>query len=363
MMKTAYHGGQFWEGIGDRFDALSSRDNIVNADVLDAWFSPPPDLLKELGSLLRFACQTSPPTHANGMERAIAEARGVPPQSVFVGAGSSALMFSAWRQWVPEGARVALLEPTYGEYFHLSREIQGAEVHTFPLRAEDDFRFSPEAWLRWIHEARPSVAVLVNPNNPTGTQFSISALAAQMPSDTLLWVDEAYIDYTSAESAESLAAESPQVIVLKSLSKVFGFSGIRAAYLVGAPERLAALRAESPPWAVSLPAQFLGVKVWEHLDYYDACYRETDQLRSALLCRLAPMQGHTLAACANWVLYQLPEGISADAVRSALAAEGVYVRDAGKTAPSLGDGVIRIAVRPLAEQERIGRSLRAIFNP
>jgi histidinol-phosphate/aromatic aminotransferase/cobyric acid decarboxylase-like protein len=271
-------------------------------------------------------------------------------------------MFAAWREWVPPGSRVALLEPSYGEYDHLTREVRGAEAHHSLLTAEDRFRFCPTQWLSWINEVRPAVAALVNPNNPTGTTFDIAELVPHLPRETLLWVDEAYIDYTHAETAEGLAANSDNVVVVKSLSKGYGLSGIRAAYLVGSPDRLASLRPHLPPWAVSFMAQFFGVKVWDYAAYYRARYRETEELRAEFVARLSTVPGGILADCANWVLFKLPPTVTAEAAVSRLIARGIYIRDAGKTAASLGDSVVRIAVRPQEEQERLVQALAEVLQ-
>ena len=65
-----------------------------------------------------------------------------------------------------------------------------------------------------------------------------------MAATTRVWIDEAYIDYVGAkESLERLAASLPNVIVCKSLSKGYALSGARAAYLCGAPQTLAELKA------------------------------------------------------------------------------------------------------------------------
>ena len=91
-----FHGGAFFAAIGDEFDALDRRHAIVNADVLDAWFPPAPNVTATLSAHLPWLLQTSPPTGCEGLVRAIARARGVAPASVLSGAGSSALIFLAF---------------------------------------------------------------------------------------------------------------------------------------------------------------------------------------------------------------------------------------------------------------------------
>ena len=79
------------------------------------------------------------------------------------------------------------------------------------------------------------LVVLVNPNSPTGRHIpraSLEAMLDRVPMHTRVWVDETYIEYAGADqSLEMFAARSENVIVCKSMSKVYALSGARVAYL------------------------------------------------------------------------------------------------------------------------------------
>ena len=70
-----YHGGAFFDAIGDQFDDLNRRKDIISADVLDAWYQPPPLVQEVLTDHIEFIMQTSPPTRSDGLVKSIAEAR------------------------------------------------------------------------------------------------------------------------------------------------------------------------------------------------------------------------------------------------------------------------------------------------
>ena len=80
-------------------------------------------------------------------------------------------------------------------------------------------------------EQRYDLVVLVNPNNPTGRHISrteLEGVLRRVPAQIRVWINEAYIDYLgAAESLERFAAESENVIVCKSMSKVYALSGTR----------------------------------------------------------------------------------------------------------------------------------------
>ena len=72
-----YHGGAFFDAIGAEFNHLERRHEIINADVLDAWFPPSPKVIAALEEDFTWLLRTSPPTHSEGMVRVIARAENV----------------------------------------------------------------------------------------------------------------------------------------------------------------------------------------------------------------------------------------------------------------------------------------------
>src|SRR6185436_3843880 len=105
--------------------------------------------------------------------------------------------------------------------------------------------------------------VFVNPNSPTGRHIQrdqLEKVIQRSPQRTRFWVDETYIEYIGCEqSLGKFAARASNVVVCKSMSKVYALSGLRVAYLCAAPQMLEELRSFTPPWAVSLLAQVAGV--------------------------------------------------------------------------------------------------------
>jgi hypothetical protein len=122
---ACFHGGASIEAVGDTFEALERRSEVINADVLDAWFPPAPGVIAALRECLSWMARTSPPAHAEGLVRTIAKVRGIPDASVLPGAGSSSLIFLVLREWLTAGSRVLVLDPSYGEYPYLFAKVKG----------------------------------------------------------------------------------------------------------------------------------------------------------------------------------------------------------------------------------------------
>jgi histidinol-phosphate/aromatic aminotransferase/cobyric acid decarboxylase-like protein/GNAT superfamily N-acetyltransferase len=369
--EACFHGGAFFAAIGETFETLEQKDHVVNADVLDAWFPPAPGALRALTEHLAWLVRTSPPVDGGGLVRTIAEVRDVPAEALALGAGSSSLVFLALRQWLTRASRVLVPDPTYGEYAHVLEQVIHCRVDRLRLSRASGYRVDPEELLARLRRRRYDLVVLVNPNNPSGQLLSRGVLApllAAVPAETRVWVDEAYIDYAgSGASVERLAAASPNVVVCKSLSKVYALSGVRAAYLCGPPGLARELRALTPPWAVSLPAQVAAVAALRDPDYYAQRYRETVALREELavaLQRVLP-GAEILTGAANWVLCLLDRhGPDAALVCERCRARGVFLRDSGATSAVLGRHALRVAVKDEAGNRRIVEAVaQAVQEP
>ncbi|MFN3649150.1 MAG: pyridoxal phosphate-dependent aminotransferase [Armatimonadota bacterium] len=347
--EACLHGGASFAALGDAFERLGDRPEIINADVLDAWFPPAPAIIEGLRDHLAWALRTSPPTGCEGMIRTIARVRGVPPECVLPGGGSSDLIFLALRDWLTPDSRVLLPDPAYGEYAHVLERVIGCRPDRLPLERAEGYALPPDRLAEALRR-RYDLVVLVNPNSPTGRHLrreELEPVLAGAPAETRFWLDETYVEYAGADqSLERFAVSRDNVVVCKSMSKVYALSGARAAYLC-APERvLRPLRRETPPWAVSLIGQIAAVKALESPDYYAARYAETHALRGALAEDLAGLGLEVMPSDANFLLCHLPEGgLTGAEVERRCRERGLFLRNAGSISHRLGNYAIRLAVK------------------
>jgi len=359
-----FHGGAFFDAVGDEFDDLGRSDTVINADVLDAWFPPSPKAVAALAEHLPRLLRTSPPTGCEGLVRTIARARGVRPECILPGAGSSDLIFLALRHWLTPDSRVLILDPTYGEYGHVMEDVVGCCVDLLPLERAGQYRLEPDR-LELSLAGEYDLVVLVNPNSPTGQHVPREALEKvlrQVPPSTRVWVDETYVDYAGpGQSLEPFAAQSENVIVCKSMSKTYALSGARVAYLCAGPQQLESLRPLTPPWAVSLPAQVAAVKALEDPDYYAAKYAETHVLRRQLVEALRPLNWEIISGVTNFVLCQLPDsGPDAETLIARCRERGLFLRNVATMGTCFGNRAIRIAVKDAETNRRMVEILRAV---
>jgi histidinol-phosphate/aromatic aminotransferase/cobyric acid decarboxylase-like protein len=361
------HGGDFFGAVGVEFDALDRRKTIINADVLDAWFRPAPEVIARLQDHLDWIIRTSPPTQCEGMVNAVSQARNISRDCIVPAAGSSNLIFSAFREWLSPKSRVLILDPTYGEYPHVLEQVIGCEVDRLPLDVEQQYQpdlQQLESHLRKNYD----LVVLVNPNSPTGrfvARQDMESLLRKVPRNTRVWIDETYIDYVgSSESLEKFASESENIIVCKSMSKVYALSGVRAAYLCTSSKIAGELRSITPPWAVSLPAQIAPVTALQNTRYYEKQWEQTARLREQLEEELRALRLKVIPGVANFIMVHLPQdGPSADEVGRRCREQGLFLRDLSPLSPRLGKHTIRIAVKDQATNQRMLEILTEILHP
>ncbi|MUO77825.1 threonine-phosphate decarboxylase [Agrobacterium vitis] len=141
------------------------------------------------------------------------------------------------------GRRAAILSPTYGEYAR-SLTLAGISVD-----AVDSLEAMTSAH---------GLAVVVNPNNPTGRQIGraeLVAVAQRMAVDGgLLLVDEAFADAQPEQSLAPLVAEHANLVLFRSFGKFFGLAGLRLGFVIADQVMLDRFACWLGPWAVSGPA-------------------------------------------------------------------------------------------------------------
>jgi histidinol-phosphate/aromatic aminotransferase/cobyric acid decarboxylase-like protein len=306
---------------------------------------------------LDWLLRTSPPTGCEGLIASIAEARGLKAMNVLPGAGSSDLIFRALRHWLSPGSHVLILDPTYGEYAHVLEQVIGCTVDRLPLVRANGYEVDLNR-LRSAFADQYDLVVLVNPNSPTGRHIpreTLETILREVPARTRVWVDETYVEYAgSGASLERFAAQTENIVVCKSMSKVYALSGARVAYLCAGAHQLEALRAITPPWVGSLTAQAAATCALQDPGYYIGRYAQTHELREELGQQLKVLGWQIVPGTANFLLGHLPEpSLSAQQLVQACQRRGLFLRDASGMGLNLGQRAVRVAVKDSATNIRM----------
>lgn len=172
--------------------------------------------------------------------RQIAAREGVPPAQVMVGSGSGELlrMAALLASTAAPGSALVASKPTYEELPEFAGRL-GLEIRWV---APDATHRHDLAAMRAAAMDRASLVYVCNPNNPTGTAVTRDALEAfvrSVPPTITVIVDEAYVDFVEGAGFGSIAGQVmkvPNLIVLRTFSKIHGLAGLRVGYSMASAE-------------------------------------------------------------------------------------------------------------------------------
>lgn len=142
---------------------------------------------------------------------------------------------------------IAICRPTFSAYAQFAR-LQGARVIEVPLAT--DFRFDPDAFAKAFAGQGAKLAFLCSPNNPTGDPIpraDVLRVLDLLP-DTIVVLDEAYLEFSDLESLAAEAALRENLVVIRTLSKAWGLAGARVGCAIGRPDLIALIARALPPY-------------------------------------------------------------------------------------------------------------------
>jgi histidinol-phosphate aminotransferase len=281
---------------------------------------------------------------------------GVEPQQVIVTAGSDEAIRWTFAAFVEEGARVAIPRPTFGAFL-TAAEAAGAFVERVDYR--EDLSFPVDEFRKLLSPRTPRMAVLANPNAPTGTTLpddTVLDFARNSPT-TLFLVNESFASYQGHSLLER--DELPaNLLVLRSLSKDYGLAGLRIGYLVGDPEVISALQVVRPSHTVSTPSLRAAAVALDEGESMQQHVAEVRAIMDRLVSRLESRSIQARATAANFVLVKLSSPIQPWA--AAFAAHKILVGTWGHVGPMAP--YIRVTVNSDQESARFLDTLDLVLH-
>lgn len=333
----------------------------------------PPEWTRSLVNRYLKEISHYPEPNAEGFVDRVAAKLEVPPACVLAGNGASELLFAAT---AGAGASWAIVnDPAYGDYRDAST-ASGLPVSSVPLRlvngttGRNSFRLNADALQERIQALETGGADgmvwLASPNNPTGSledPEQLLALIDSYPRHRFV-LDESFLGFTEERSLCAQASRRPNLLVVRSLTKLYAVPGLRLGYMVGNRAAVASVRDSLPVWRVNVLAARFGVAAIEDEAYLAETRafvkRERAWLREQLAQRIGPGLLRIFESDANFLLLELvgdakPAAntpVDGQVLAKRTLAEGVAIRQC-KQFIGLGDRFVRIAVRTRAENERL----------
>jgi histidinol-phosphate aminotransferase len=214
------------------------------------------------------AANRYPDPGATLLRRRIAERHEVSPADVAVANGSCEILLAAALAVCEPGAEIVYGWPSFSIYPYLA-PLSGAREIRVPLG--DDHRHDLDAMLAEV-TAATQLMLVCNPNNPTATHIParrIGELCERAPDHVTVIVDEAYVEFQLDDDPDAtvdLLAGFPNLVLLRTFSKVYGLAGLRVGYALGSPAFRAAVDAVRQPFSVNAVAQAGAAEALRHQD-------------------------------------------------------------------------------------------------
>lgn len=296
-----------------------------------------PEGVEEVYAAALEASRSYPPEPPTTYREAAAAFVDVEPSSVLPTPGGLAAIRLALESTITSGDSVLVPFPSFGEY---SREVrlQGATPSFVPYSS--------------ILEADPvghAVAIICNPNNPTGEAYEHEELltfaSRCREADTVLLIDEAFLGFTEQPSLAGVE----NVVVARSLTKLFGLPGLRAGHAVGTGELLETMKAARLTWNLGTPALTVGRFCLRQDDFVEETRKQVRSERSRVREALST-SFEVGPSDAPFLLLDIGDREVSDVLASTRA-RGVAVRDA-TTFRGL-ESHVRVAIRLPEENDRL----------
>jgi histidinol-phosphate aminotransferase len=270
-----------------------------------------------------------PDGHATDLRAALAAHYGRAPGQIIVGNGSCELLMLLGDALLERDDEVVLAEPSFVVYNDICVRHQARAV-AVPLA---DFVHDLTAMAAAV-TPRTKMLIVCNPNNPTGTYVSAAALAElvrAVPDDVLIVLDEAYNEFVGAADWQDtlpLQAANPNVIVLRTFSKIYGLCGLRVGYGLCAESLRQAIDKVRQPFNVNRLAQVAALEALRHQDQVLERRRQNAELRHYMVAALGSMGRALVPSEANFMLVSIEDLCHPqDQVCGALMQLGAIVRD------------------------------------
>ena len=288
-------------------------------------FGPSPNALKAMENAAHEVWKYGDPENYE-LKHALAAYHDVPSENIAVGEGIDGLLGYLARMLVNPGTPVVT---SHGAYPTFNYHIQGfgGRLCTVPYRddAED-----PQALLELARVERAPLIYLANPDNPMGTWHNadtVQAMIDDLPAESLLCLDEAYVEFAPDGTAPPFAVTDPRVIRFRTFSKAYGMAGARVGYAIADADLVLAFNKVRNHFGVSRIAQAGALAALDDEVYLREVKHKVAAARQRITSIAAACGMDALPSATNFVAVDCGrDGDYARAVLQGLVERSVFVR-------------------------------------
>ncbi len=302
-----------------------------------------------------------PDSNSNELRQVIADHYGVSKSNVVAGNGSTELMYLFAEAFLNAGEKALIPAPTFGEY---ESAVWKAGATPKFAKLGQNFELDADSFIREMVGAK--LVFLCNPNNPTSMLIEqetlVSIVETALKQDTLVFLDEDFLEFTENEKELSLIPsikKYPNLFVLRSFTKIYGLTGLRIGYGIANQNIINVMLCSKIPWNVNCiaqPAAVAALKDTEHLVVTRELIRKEKVWLKAKFKRFKTF-GFSEPDANFFFIDIRKSGLTAAELKSRLLKEGILIRDCSSFR-GMDEFHVRVAVKTHEENQRLVEAVK-----
>lgn len=330
--------------------------NYFKSDVLDQG---------KLRDLLEFY-----PSQNSVIAGLVSKAINIDSNKIFIGNGAIEIIQAIIHRFAKE--KIVINIPTFSSYYEFA--LENLSVNFFVLEKESDYNLDIVKYINYIKNVKPDTIVIINPNNPTGNYIykkDLVKILDELSFVENIIIDESFIHFAFEDdlyneiTLSKLVSTYKNLYIVKSMSKDFGIAGIRAGYAIMAEDKVQVLLKNGYLWNSNGLAEHF-FRLYSRPDFvekYQFLRKKYIKETQKFIKEIEKVPRiKVYSSTANFVLLELPEGVSSETVTSILLIRySIYVRNCDDKI-GLNGNYLRIASRNKEDNHHIIESLMELFS-
>src|SRR3989339_873580 len=303
-----------------------------------------------------------PDIDCTSLRKYIGQKVGHPEDEIIVGNGSTELFYLIPRALKP--AKGIIFQPTFSEFAEALKCSHATAVNNV-LTSEENFCFTYRE--SYFDDEKVKMFFLCNPNNPTGqlVEKAVILSMVKLHPDITFVVDEAFIDFVDEPEKYSVINETGtmrNLIVVRSLTKFYGFPGLRIGYLAAHADLIIKMMEYKEPWSVNALAQCAAMTALEDEEFFSRSREFMFTERLYLFNELSGIHGFfPYKPTANYIFVKINmSGVTSLLLHERLLEHGIAIRDCSNFL-GLNNKYFRVAVRTRKENTTLISTLKTLL--
>lgn len=303
-----------------------------------------------------------PEIDGKSAKQALAQALDCHENQLILGNGASELIYLFPRSMTP--GKALILSPTFNEYKR-ALTLNHWTYTPFYLKKENGFRVEAEELVKAYESYQPDVVYICNPNNPTGTLYSLEEmkkLIGSLPDSVLWFIDESFIEFTAEGSCDQLVRDGwKNIFILRSLTKFFALPGLRLGYAIASKAMIKKLNRYKEPWTTNTLALVAAEKIYDDSEYIQKTKDYIQKERQRVFKEFQNIDGITPYPSGSDFHLVALENNNTDWLLKALNEKNIHIRTC-EDFHGLEGTHFRVAIKSVEDNNRLIEALKEVME-